>query len=237
MRRMLTPVSANEWILLGSNAIHPGRVLALAARRINRLQNPRLNEGPPSPGFERFIELYDRLRLAGVLDFAQAPGLGNERNYFWHIHDYKDAHGDSVREFLKLIGIKAKLDGSVILLPLREAVGSSNSAVHIQARSAWEVLRIFGDGIEIPPAQLEAGIVEPLMSMLSEERQIVRIHSSGKRPENATVQIRFRDHWFYIDATDTQSKRAFAFLRTFIGMRLADPGAAQKAPVLTIPVN
>jgi hypothetical protein len=27
-------------------------------------------------------------------------------------------------------------------------------------------------------------------------------------------------------AVDTQSKRAFAFLRTFIGMRLADPEAA-----------
>jgi hypothetical protein len=63
------------------------------------------------------------------------------------------------------------------------------------------------------------------------------IHSSVKRPENATVRIRFRDQWFYIDATDTRSKRAFGLLRTFIGMRLADPSAAQKAPVLTVPVN
>jgi len=40
-----------------------------------------------------------------------------------------------------------------------------------------------------------------------------------------------------IDATDTQSKRAFLFLQTFIGMRLADPGAAQRAPVITVPLN
>ena len=53
----------------------------------------------------------------------------------------------------------------------------------------------------------------------------------------SSVRIRFRDRWFYIDATDTRSKRAFGLLRTFIGMRLADPGAAQKAPVLTVPVN
>ena len=33
----------------------------------------------------------------------------------------------------------------------------------------------------------------------------------------------FRDRWFYIDATDTRSKRAFGLLRTFISMRLTVP--------------
>jgi hypothetical protein len=67
--------------------------------------------------------------------------------------------------------------------------------------------------------------------------RFITIRSAEKRPENATVRIRFRDWWFYIDATDTQSKRAFLFLQTFIGMRLADPGAAQQAPVITVPVK
>ncbi|MDX2507646.1 MAG: hypothetical protein QNL62_24665, partial [Gammaproteobacteria bacterium] len=231
------PVSANEWILLGSNARHPGRVLDLAVQRINGLHNHNLNGGPPSPVFTHFVQLYDRLRLAGVLDIAQAPGTGSEVNYFWYIHDYKDAHGDSVRELLKLIGIKAKLNGSAIILPLHETVGSSTSAVHIKARSAWEVLRIFGDGIAIPPAHLEAGIVEPLKSAVTEEKRFIMIRSSEKRPDDATVRIRFRDRWFYIDATDTRSKRAFGLLRTFIGMRLADPATAHKAPVLTVPVK
>ena len=63
------------------------------------------------------------------------------------------------------------------------------------------------------------------------------IHSSEKRPKDATVRIRFRDRWFYIDATDTRSKRAFVFLRTFIGIRLAEAGVTQRAPVITIPAN
>ena len=37
--------------------------------------------------------------------------------------------------------------------------------------------------------------------------------------------------------TFTQSKRAFLYLQTFIGMRLADPGTAQQAPVITVPVK
>jgi hypothetical protein len=236
MRRMLSPVSTSEWILLGHPARHPGDVFALVVRRANGLRNPLLGEEPSSPGFARFVELYDRLRRADVLDNVHRPETGTGSGYFWYLHDYEDAHGDSVREFLALLGIEVKSDGSAILLPARMAVGSSVSAVHLQTRSAWEVLKVFGAGIEIPPAHLEAGIVEPLTSVESEERRFMTIHSSGKRPENATVRIRFRDRWFYIDATDTQSKRAFGFLRTFIGMRLADP-AAHKAPVLTVPVN
>jgi hypothetical protein len=237
MRRMLSPVSASEWILLGNNAKHPGHVLDLAAQRINGLRNSLLSEAPPSPEFTRFLQLYDRLRRSGVLDIVQVSDNENDGSYFWDIHDYADAHGDSVRELLNLIGIQVKVDGSAILLPIREAVGRSVSAINVQTRSAHDVMRIFGAGIEIPPAHLEAGIVEPLVSAVPEERRFITIRSSEKRPDNATVRIRFRDWWFYIDATDTQSKRSFLFLRTFIGMRLADPGAAQRAPVLTVPVN
>ena len=234
MRRMLSPVSTSEWILLGGPARHPGAVFTLAVRRVNGLRNPLLGDEPSSPEFARFVELFDRLRRADVLDNVQRPET--ESGYFWDIHDYEDAHGDSVREFLDLLGIEVKSDGSAILLPLRLAVGSSVSAVHLQMRSAWEVLQVFGAGIEIPSAHLEAKIVEPHVSAVLEEMRFMTIHSSEKRPENATVRIRFRDRWFYIDATDTRSKRAFGLLRTFIGMRLADP-AAHKAPVLTVPVN
>ena len=236
MRRMLSPVSPSEWILLGRSARHPGYVFALTVHRVNGLRNPILGEEPASPEFARFVELYDRLRQADVLDNVQRPETETGSGYFWYIHDYEDTYGDSVREFLDLLGIEVKPDGPAILLPVREAVGSSVSAINLRTRSAWEVLKVFGTGIEIPAAHLKAGIVEPLTSAESEERRFITIRSSGKRPENATVRIRFRDQWFYIDATDTQSKRAFGFLQTLIGMRLADP-AAHKAPLLTVPVN
>ena len=238
MRRMLSPVSTSEWILLGRPLRHPGDVFALTVRRVNGLRNPLLGEEPASPEFARFVELYDRLRRADVLDNVQRPETETETGsgYFWYIHDYEDTYGDSVREFLDLLGIEVKPDGPAILLPVHEAVGNSVSAIHLRTRSAWEVLKVFGTGIEIPAAHLKAGIVEPLTSAESEERRFITIRSSGKSPENATVRIRFRDQWFYIDATDTQSKQAFGYLQTLIGMRLADP-AAHRAPLLTVPVN
>jgi len=236
-RRMISPISTNEWVLMEGLIDHPGLMLELVVHRINGLRNPVYGEQTSSLAFARFIELYEQLRRVGVLDIVQTPEAVKEGIYLWDIHDYKNTHDESVREFLELLGIDVVPDGSQILLPLREAVGRSKSEIHVQPRSAYQVLRVFGHGIEVPSPHLDAGIIEPLNATVQERRPHVTIRSSEERPDDAMVQIRFRDWWFYIDATDTQSKRAFSFLRTFIGMRLADTAAGQQGPVLTIPAN
>jgi hypothetical protein len=239
MRRMLLPVPLGDWFLLTAPAKHSGHLLDLAVRRINGLRNPLLDQ-KSSPGFVRLLELYDLLRRAGVLDTVHHSET--EKGYFWVFNNYENEHGDCVRELLDLLGIEMKFDGSTITLPIRVAYGNSIDTINVQLRPAYEVLRVFGAGIEIPSAHLESGIVEPVTWSLPEARRFITILSSEKgwwnsRPDDTSVAIRFHDRWFYIDATDNRSKRAFAWLQTFIGMRLADPGAVQQAPVITIPVN
>ena len=236
-RRMIAPVSAREWILLEGLVDGTGLVLHLGLDRINGLRSPAQGARPPSQKFTRFVALYEQLRAADVLDVVQIPSIGKEGSIFWDVHDYKLAHGDSVREFFDLLDIEAGMDGADILLPLRVAPGRSNSAIHVQPRSAYDVLRLMGHGIHVPAAHLAAGIVEPLNSEVQDDLRFIIIRSSETRPDNAVVEVQFRDWWFYVDATDTRSKRAFTFLRTFIGMRLADAAAKQLAPVLTVPVN
>jgi hypothetical protein len=231
-RRMLSPVSIHEWVLLSDNNRDPGRMLALATRRVNGLRSPLPGEAPVSPEFLRFVELYSQLSQAFLMEIMQDAAGG----YYMEIVDYAPAHTDSVREFLKLISVEVAVDGSDIMLPVRQEAGRSRTEVHLHPRSALEVLRSFGAGVELPPAHLEAGIVEPLMARIPEELKLLSIRSAKKSPDNATVKVLFRDRWFYIDATDTQSKQAFSFLRTFIGMRLADTGAL-KTPVITLQAN
>jgi hypothetical protein len=194
-----------------------------------------LGDDPPSPEFLRFLNLYNLLLDASIVDIVQSFEAGG--NHFWDFHDYRGTHEEELRAFLDLLGIDEEIDGSPIYVPIKAAVGSSASAVHVETRSPVEVLRVFGAGIELPPAHVERGIVEEVAWSPSEERKYIKIHSSEERPKNATVRIQHRDRWFYIDETDSQSKRAFMFLRTFIGIRLADVGNKQSAPMLTVPVN
>jgi len=65
-------------------------------------------------------------------------------------------------------------------------------------------LRVLGETFEMIMAEIRK------TGGFKEERRFITIHSSEKRPD---------------DATDTRSKRAFVFLRTFIGIRLAGPEA------------
>jgi hypothetical protein len=231
-RRMLSPVTIDEWVLLSGNSRGPGHMLALGVRRVNGLRSPLLGNAPVSPEFLRFVDLYSQLRKEFMMEVVQ----DNTGGYFWEIVDYAPEHTDSVREFLQLLSVEVTVDGSDIMLPVRQEAGRSSTEAHLHPRSALQILRSFGAGVELPPAHLEAGIVEPLMEPIPEELKLLSIRSAKKSPDNATVKVLFRDRWFYIDATDTQSKQAFSFLRTFIGMRLADAGAL-KTPVITLQAN
>jgi hypothetical protein len=241
-RRMLSPISVGEWLLLKTSVRNSAFLFRAAVSRINGLRNPLLGEAPPSPDFERVVELYGELVDAGVLDYVQDPGVQERGRYFWDLHRYANGHRDSVRELLDLLGIEAELDGSPILLPLRVAVGPSSSAIHVAHRSAYEMLQLFANGVDVPADHIEAGVAEPVGSAMAARAPFLHIRSAegdwwNSRPEESTVAVRHRDSWFYIDGTDTQSKKAFVFLQTLIGMRLAEGATEQRAPVLTVPVN
>ena len=239
-RRMLTPVSIDEWQLLGAQTKSPGHMLDLAVRSINGLQNSLLGSKPRTQQFARLIAVFDDLRRAGIINIMQTDGPDEERDaHYWHFSNYASTDQPKIHEFLELLGIEsiAPVDGTEFKVLIRQGLGSSDSIVRMQTRSAYDVLTAFGAGIDIPPSHLEAGIVEPMHEDFAEERNSIRIRSAEKRPENATVRVLFRDRWFYIDETDADSKRAFILIKSLIGIRLADPAGEQRSPVITVPVR
>ena len=242
MNRMLSPVPIGEWVLADGTVKRRDFSVALAVRHISGLRNPLIGEEAGSPRFGRFLELYTALRRSGVLHISRHLGATATAGFFWKFHGYDDEHSEKMRELFDLLGVNVRVDGSNISVPFRLDHGRSEDSVNVLTRSALDVIQVFGAGIEVPSDHLESGIVEPIKWTGPTSQPFITIRSSdggwlASRPENATVAIRYRDNWFYIDSTDTRSKRAFLFLRTFIGIRLADPTSGQRAPVITVPVN
>ena len=67
---------------------------------------------------------------------------------------------------------------------------------------------------------------------------LIRGHNSTARPDSAQVAVPCKGFWFYIDATDSRSKRYFWLLTTLASVRVSDSTARSKTvPQLTIPVN
>lgn len=71
----------------------------------------------------------------------------------------------------------------------------------------------------------------------SEENRVITILSSINQPDNAVVSVKFRDWWFYIDATDSRSKNSFLLFKLLVGLRLNPDTLQQQTPLLTVPVN
>jgi hypothetical protein len=65
----------------------------------------------------------------------------------------------------------------------------------------------------------------------------IRIHASKDKPERASVVVKHRGYWFYIDETDMQTKLFYDLVRTLWSVSIAGTADKRTAPVLTIPVS
>ena len=63
----------------------------------------------------------------------------------------------------------------------------------------------------------------------------LRVRHGDKAPEDAYVAVRYRGRWFWVEDRDHQSKAMFTSVLFLFS--LTETGAAQAAPVVTIPAR
>jgi hypothetical protein len=238
LRRLVTPITIQEGFLLLSMARERQIVERFLFKRLNRLSAPL--DGPRTPEAERAGFIARELREAGILRFGQVAGPDESRPQYMIIFEaYSDEYKPLIREYLGLLGVEEEVvDGRTITLPLRSSSTSDqNAVIDIETPSVLEWLRLAGIMIEVPEAHIAQGIVEPGGWSGREENRLMTIHTSKRRPGDAIVSIRFRDWWFFVDATDTRSKNSFALLKFLVRLRLNPEDTKQTVPVLTVPVG
>jgi hypothetical protein len=64
---------------------------------------------------------------------------------------------------------------------------------------------------------------------------MVRIYIGKDKPADAFAAAPYRGHWFWIDDGDWRTKRALTAVMFFF--TLADTGASEKLPLITIPAQ
>jgi hypothetical protein len=235
VQRMLAPVSAEQALLLSRMSTAEVEVLRFMVRRANGVANPiyspRPTAGDAEP-FDRFIDLYSRLRDSGRLDIVRSA----DDQYAMLFHDYAEDGAPEVAELLRTLGVqKGPEGGAPITVPLRFFVGAMwTDGIDLETPSALEVIEAAAAGVEVPDAHLSEGIAQP--SAVTPQRALITVHASRDHPAPASVAVKHRGWWFFVDGRDARSKQAFMVLRTLIGLRLDDAASGQRAPVLTIPV-
>ena len=104
-------------------------------------------------------------------------------------------------------------------------------------RSIWEILAELSAGVEVPERDRAEGraTAGPSAGARPRAMPIAHIHSSSVSPSDAFAAVRYRNHWFWIDDRDLDSKRVFTFLTVFSS--IAEKGTVPQVPIITIPAN
>lgn len=64
-----------------------------------------------------------------------------------------------------------------------------------------------------------------------------RTAASERKPEGATVSVKYRGYWYYIDQTDMHTKLSYHMVRILWSVTIAAATNQKAVPILTIPVG
>ena len=217
----------------------PDLVMRLAVQSINGIPNALISGDRGSdadPRFLRIAELMHNLIVDGIIELVvegtevSAP---SPTTVLVISNPDRRAVADisMLRELRQLLGLSSSAD--TILVAFGRTRPLRGDTINIQTRSYIQVLYAVAATIDVPEADIAAGITRP---SVSDDplggRPTLAISSGASDPGATHVKAKYNGHWFWIDNADLESKRAFALLLTLL--TLTDRGENARAPLLTI---
>lgn len=246
VQRMLSPISLDNLVSLSNSGWSMDRVLQLCAQRLDDMPNAPTASGPTpdrAPVFREFKDTAQRLRR---LQMADKIVLG---------YAVKDGHRVPVLRVMAGAERDADLRGLLARLHLPPGrriyvlVGDvqdvpDSQYLTLSMRSFLSVLFYLSQAVEVPEEDYRKGAVmrthgadgAGTFDWTELLGDVLRIHSARARPSSGFVSARYRDHWFYIDDADLESKSTFFLLTQLLALE-AGSAPAGAAPVLTLPVG
>jgi hypothetical protein len=116
-------------------------------------------------------------------------------------------------------------------------VRGAENELAVNSRSMLQIMGAFASYLDVPETHLKEHRAVPAFENVAPENRndAVRIHSGAEKPTDAFAAVQHRGHWFWIDDSDLQSKRALIAVVYFF--TLADTGTPERLPLVTIPAQ
>jgi hypothetical protein len=240
IREMLSPVPLDLFVLMTRSVTRRDIPWIMLVSRINDIWNPHFIRDPEAgndPRFTRFVELVTELEDSGSMLWAENPREGIEFSLVFR--NYAPDYSEKVRELLTLLEQPVQMDMSEdIVLPILLAIhGKKFAGIAVTTRSVFELVQIMSASVDVPEEHARSGVAirYPPKGLAAED---VHIRSSQRKPESASVAVKYRGSWFYIEDTDQRTKIVFRLVSAFWAVRIANAAVeSQQAPVLTIPAS
>ena len=239
LRGLVTPIDPKHIFFMLQAGYPADFLLGLTVESLNGVRNRSATAGTmreADPDFVRALALLREVQGAG------AVGMRVEENQakvgtavlFFRGDDLPAeivTKSAEIRRLLKLPADQTKF--TLTYSPLR---GEENELA-VNSRSMLQIMGAFSSYVDVPAGHLANHSALPGFESVSkgDRQQPVQVHSGTAKPANAFAAVFYQGHWFWINETDWQTKRALTAVMFFF--TLAETGDTGKLPLITIPAQ
>ena len=236
---LITPIDPKNVFFMLQAGYPADFILGLTVESLNGVRNRSAAGGvvrEADPEFVRVLQLMREVQLAGAVGMRVEEDKAKSATavVFFRRDDIPADIAEKTAEIRRLLKLPADQQKMALLYsPMRGAPGE----LAVNSRSMLQIMSAFSSYLDVPEAHLKDHSAVPAFESASgdSQRQVVRIHSGKDRPAAAFAAVWYRDHWFWVDDSDWQTKRALTAVMFFF--TLTETGATEKLPLITIPAQ
>lgn len=237
---LLAPITPETIILLANSGWSIERLLACCVERLGPLSNAPSASGPTpelipnnapfrqASALLRDLQKQERVRVKHVLSEGEEPA---------HTILLINAMGTASCTSLKQLLGAASCDLRYRLIATD--ISTQDEALLAQTRTVLGALYALSHAIDTPQSHRVASLTtnsRPATPGTPDWETftsgLFRVQSGASAPDSAAVQVFYRDHWFWIDDSDLDSKTTFNLMLFLLALQSAASDGV--SPLLTI---
>lgn len=239
LRGLITPIDPKNIFFMLQSGYAADFILALTVESLNGVRNRATFGGvvrEADPEFVQALALMRDVQAAGAVGMRveEDKVKGSTGVLFFRREDITPDIAEKSAEIRRLL--RMPVDQQRFTLTYGPGRGT-DSELTVNSRSMLQIMGAFASYLDVPEAhQLDRSAVAAYANEAGENRtHAVRIRSGTEQPAAAFASVQYRDHWYWVDNADWQTKRAMTAIMFFF--TLADTGASEKLPLITIPAQ
>ena len=245
LKSILSPLQLESILVLTQSGWSMSRVFGLCFERINDLHNAPTASGPTpefEPEYARFKRLLGLLRSLQNRQLIEvgARTSGKSTDIVVKLIADSETDADQIGEVYDLLQLDRGRDNFRLNTDFLDVTGGEWS---VRTRSISSLLYYLSQNVETPGAHESAGLVTVTASKNggvfdwsdTPGGSLFKVRVGSKRPDDAYIATFYRDHWFWIEDVDLQSKSTFMLLRQLFDLQAGQ--TTYHGPTLTLPVG
>ena len=239
LRGLITPIDPKNIFFMLQSGYAADFILGLTVESLNGVRNRSTAGGvvrEADPEFVRALDLLREVQAAGAVGMRVEEDKAKDATgvVFFRRDDVLPKSSEKTAEIRRLLKMPADQQKFVLAYsPGTRRGRRTDREQPLDAPDHGGLRELHGRTRGAPEGPQRDALVRERFKR--QPSQNVRIHSGKDKPAAAFAAVHYRDHWFWVDDGDWQTKRAITAVMFFF--TLADTGDNDKLPLITIPAQ